>query len=95
MGIFSGAASPVRASLNDASRPEISASRSLRTSCRRIISFSRLDTERSDEPGVGGGGREMDRFGRGEYEFEGECELPWLENDVLRKCAEVSSCESD
>jgi len=47
-----------------------------------------------------GCGTEIERFGREEKEFEGECEmgllLPWLlEKEALRDLAENSSCESD
>jgi hypothetical protein len=54
-------------SLSDPSSTAISASRSFNTSCSRIISFSRLCTERSFGFTTGDdaeSGSEMDRFGR-------------------------------
>ena len=99
------------AAFNDSSKTKsaISASRSFETSCRRIISFSRLAAlfppAEIPTPFVlfgrlAGCGAEIERFGREEKEFEGECEmrllLPWpLEKEALRDLAENSSCESD
>lgn len=79
------------------SRTEISDSRSFNTSCKRIISISRLDTDRSAWFGTPLG-TEIERLGRElcskefkvevEFEFdrewECECELR-LEKEVLRE----------
>lgn len=67
-----------------------------------MISFSRLDTERSLVVGERLG-IEMERFGRRlrvlcadwELDLEWELLVPWLEKEALRVCTEESSCESD
>lgn len=85
-------------SLSEISRCAISCSRSRRTSWRRMISFSRLGTERSVGLTVSEG-REMERLGRSALVIElvGECALlvPVLDKEALRERAEESSCESD
>lgn len=82
-------------SSKDFSRVPISVSRSFKTSCKRMISFSRLETERSP---LFRFGREMDRFGRMRGDADSGLLVPLLvplEKDILRECAEESSCESD
>ena len=84
----------VRASFSfkDISRWAISCSRSLSTSCRRIISFSRLAADRSFEEMLRAGS-EIERVGRC-----GDCAgllVPWLEKEALRERAEDNSCDSE
>ena len=76
-------------SFSDCSSTVISDSRSLRTSWRRMISCSRLCTERSF------GLTRSDNDGRDLGESETELLVPWLDVDTLRDLAEDSSCESD
>src|SRR6267154_1608532 len=84
-------------SFSEDSRALISASRSLRTSCKRIISFPMLTADRCS---VGVLGllrleRDMDKFGRCDGECETELLLPWLDTEASRDLAEESSCESE
>ena len=84
----------VRASFSfkEISRWAISCSRSLSTSCRRVISFSRLAADHSFGETLRVG-REIERVGRC-----GDCAgllIPWLEKEALRERAEDNSCDSE
>lgn len=98
-----------RLSFKDSSNKDISASLSLSTSWRRMISCSKEWIDRSrvgDRLGIDF--EVVDRnptvwrvsWGEGnEREWilgdEWELTVPWLEMDALRECAEESSCDSD
>lgn len=76
-------------SRSDCSRAEISDSRSFSTSCRRIISCSKLCTDLSL------GLTLRDNAGREKEDRETELLVLWLEIEALRDLAEDSSCESE
>ena len=74
---------------NDCSSIEISFSRSTTISCRRLISASKLCTDRSFWVTL------RDNEGREGEDIEMELVVPWLEIEALRDLADDSSCESD